>query len=168
MISKKSWNRWLVFDRDEYYMLEHHFGAGGTLDMLMTPNETCALGQCCNADALKCLPILMKNGARPDAETWRTAFRLKRIDFVRSFIEHGFWPERKIAETIAETHYRHQRSWNCRDEVTKVLCRKAVTTALAIGKKHKQPLTHLWVMIAKKIWLSRHDIKWLDCLKEIV
>ena len=113
---------------------------------------------------LKCLQILMKNGACPDEEDWRIVFWLNRTEFVRSFIEHGFWPERQIAKN----NYYSEQSWNCRDEVTLALCRKAVTTVLAIGKKHKQPLTHLWVMIAKKIWLSRHDIKWLDCLKEIV
>lgn len=159
MIRKRETGQWLIFYEDNATILDAHFQNGGTVEMLNGDVGPISLYHCCNEYAIDCLPIMMKNGAIPDKETWKLAFKVSRDEWVRSFIEFGFWPTRSIA--LCD----YGNSWHCRDEVTKSLCRIAVLSILSIGKLTKQPFSDLWKIIAREIRLTKYNKNWLNCLK---
>lgn len=160
MINNGSLSEWMTFYYDEAENLQRHFDAGGTFDMLNGCQGSSAMYNCCNEDAVTCLPIMMKYGAKPDCETWDIAIRVNRVDFVEVFLRHGYFPPKQM---VLE-HWGKPYSIVPIEELTRFLCLKSVIYILCISKSQSQPLCHVWKKIAKVLWGTRFEKCWIELL----
>lgn len=142
-------SEWTIFYTNDTERLENHFKAGGTVEMLNGKGDT-ALWNCINEYATECLIIMLKHGAKPTEYDMKTAFRLERTEFVTEFLKYGYWPK-----------IEHILDNSCKQEVTFALCKKTTLYILCIAKHSKQPMFHLWKIIARFLYSTKYEDIWL-------
>lgn len=164
---------WWIFHTDDVEALQFHFDQGGTVEMLdgeaWFGDERLALYQCLNEHALGCLPVMMSNKAKPNDGVWQAAFSLSRIEWIDSFLKHGFLPSKKIMLDDCGTR-RSETRWVFQDRihhmVTTVVCKKATLVVLCIAKIMPQPLSSIYNLCAKLVWQTRKSRDWINSLSD--
>lgn len=93
MLKGRKFVKWSIFFKDDDVALQAHFDAGGTVEMLngeynqSSNGEHLALWHCVDEFSIKCLRVLMANGAKPNNDIWQLAFRLDRCEWVHYFLK---------------------------------------------------------------------------------
>lgn len=161
MIRSRQYSEYFTFYRDDAQALQTHFDEGGSLKMLTGRTDPRSpLYNCICENAEACFDIMMKYNAEPDYDTWELLFIVNRIDFMGALLTHGYLPPKLMALKYSW----EASSTTMVNELTCFLCLKSVIYTLCISKTQRQPLSHLWRLIAKRVWDTRFDNCWISAL----
>lgn len=132
---------------DEHEALETYLKSGCAVKW--TGNKT-ALEMAANESSLRCGRVLLRHGYMPVESDWEFCVRLNRLDHFSMYLYFGFEPPAQLdldlcgAPDIFKQYFR--------DEMQLARSKKVVRALLEVGKMHRQPWSHMFVLIAKDVW----------------
>jgi hypothetical protein len=174
---------WILFHEDNCEELENLFAAGGTIEkmnlieskgyhFLKDPFRGDIVLLCVEENAEECFKVIVREmTAPPSDKTWLQVFRHGFSDMLELFLERGFYPPITLWTTSVSLSDQEFVSPVChlaKEVVSRHFCQKAVVEVLCFERKHCQPLSSIWHIIATKIWSTRNDPQWTDCLSQTV